>query len=215
MPAFGRGTVQRKMGSTAGKISRRGVDVPEPSDYSQTNAADGPAMAQVEYASLLGSAARRTPREPLFYMFQQKCITFLRRCGLAHGGDTMRPDQSQTRSASTVVIMSLIVSGGCTALGDGAARVKGSILDEHGKPHDECRLDLMTPDGADAISYSKGVKSPFVETFVIAPGPHPYRLRITCAASDQDYTSGQVILGDLETTYRTPFDLGTVVLRRR
>jgi hypothetical protein len=99
-------------------------------------------------------------------------------------------------------------------MGDGAARISGHVVDASGEAYGNCRLELLDTDNLETL-VSRNVGSPFLETMLMAPGAHPYKLRVTCQGSAEVFTSGLVSLGDLKKTYHKPFELGRITLRRQ
>ena len=95
---------------------------------------------------------------------------------------------SQQKQLAISIFVSVVTYGCSQALGDGAARIKGSILDEHGNAHHDCCVDLITPTKGEMLDYREGVKSPFTVTFVIPPVPEFYELKVSCATSNQVFT---------------------------
>ena len=87
-------------------------------------------------------------------------------------------------------------------------------MDERNAAHQDCRLELLTADQKQVLDY-RPVPSEFVVTFVVAPRPESYRLRVACKSSDETFTSEPKLLGELKTSYDVPVDIGTVRLKRR
>lgn len=108
----------------------------------------------------------------------------------------------------------LLTSMSACALGDGAARIKGSVMDERNVVYQDCRLELLSIDQKQVLDY-RPIPSEFIVTFVVAPRPEPYRLRVACKSSDETFTSEPKVLGELKTSYDVPMDIGTVRLKRR
>jgi hypothetical protein len=99
----------------------------------------------------------------------------------------------------------------CVA-GDGAAKIKGNVVDENNALHKECLLELLSKQNR--VLDDKAIDSKFVVTFVISPKPENYKLRIACSSSEDVFTSEPILLGDMKT-YEFPVDLGDIHLKRR
>ncbi len=107
----------------------------------------------------------------------------------------------------------LLTMAGCLSACDGAASIKGSVADERDAPYRDCRLELLLPDSGQVLD-ERPVPPEFTATFVIAPWPAVYRLRIACKESDEALTSEPKLLGR-EASFPSPLDLGNVRLKRR
>jgi hypothetical protein len=99
-------------------------------------------------------------------------------------------------------------------IGDGAARIKAAVTDEHGQPYRECRIELLNTDDKRVLVYNKE-SGTFVSILFLSPKPKLYLLRIACEGSDETFTSEPKLFGDSETSYRVPVDLGVIQLKRR
>jgi hypothetical protein len=91
------------------------------------------------------------------------------------------------------------------------ARIAGSVTDERGVPYKECRLELLNADKRLVFDH-RPISSEFKVSFVIAPGPAWYPLRIACKESDETFTTEPK---ELAGTSETPLNLGNVRLKRR
>ena len=98
--------------------------------------------------------------------------------------------------------------------GLGAARIKAAVTDERGQIYRECRIELLNTEDEHVLADRKEFGT-FITTFVLAPTPKLYLLRIACEGSDQRFTSEPKLLGNWESSYRVPVDLGIIQLRRR
>jgi len=115
--------------------------------------------------------------------------------------------------AATLSFLSILASPLFAQIGDGAARIKATVTDERGQPYRECRIELL--DDAKRVVADRKESGTFMTTFVLAPTPALYLLRIACEGSNQTFTSEPKLLGDWETSYRVPVDLGIIQLKRR
>lgn len=116
--------------------------------------------------------------------------------------------------AYPLLVMLIILHVTACAHGDGATRIKGSVADERNVAHESCNLELLSADKKHVIDY-RPIPSEFLVTFVISPRPEVYSLRVACKTSDEVFTSGLLLLGDLKTTYEVPADIGVIRLKRR
>ena len=119
------------------------------------------------------------------------------------------PMLAATRSFVSILASPLFAQ----IIADGAARIKASVTDERGQPYRECRIELL--DDAKRVVADRKESGTFMTTFVLAPTPALYLLRIACEGSNQTFTSEPKLLGDPETSYRVPVDLGVIQLKRR
>jgi hypothetical protein len=101
---------------------------------------------------------------------------------------------------------------GC-GISESAATIKGTVKDERDRLYQECRLELRDTSDQHVLDY-RPTSGDFFVTFVIAPERKLYPLHIACMGSDETHTIGPILLGDM-TTSLTPFDLGTIRLKRR
>jgi hypothetical protein len=107
-----------------------------------------------------------------------------------------------------------LLSGCLFCVCDGHGTVRGYIVDEQGKAHQGCLVELLDPSDGHVWDYrdisdpSLRETGPGFETgFIVAPGGSSFRIRIGCATSPETLISPTATVGAV--------DLGVIVLPRK
>lgn len=96
------------------------------------------------------------------------------------------------------VLVSIAAVAACVPIGDAFVRVSGSLVDETGKPVEQCQIRLFRTDERDErFAYriprepeaSWVIGSDFRTSFLVDPGAHEYYVMIGCAGYSQAYKS--------------------------
>ena len=125
------------------------------------------------------------------------------------------------RRLKFVLLLGLCVGlTGCLGTADGYGMVKGRIADHGNQSHEGCVVELLIPpnwevfDERKLSNYEVGGGQVFRAGFVIAPGRHPYKIRVGCATSEEVFTSPVIPLGAAVDPFE-PVDLGVIVLPKK
>lgn len=109
-----------------------------------------------------------------------------------------------------IILICLFLLTSC----DGAARVKGTILNEMGENiHNSCFLELYLSKNNELIRRME-ISNQFDRDFTISPAYHKYYMIIRCEDSSSYYTTQIYKMGGSKYL-KDPIELGTIVLEQQ
>jgi hypothetical protein len=115
-------------------------------------------------------------------------------------------------SRSLLILLTLATASCIPIVGDGYVRVRGTAIDQNGRPFDDCEA-ILHRSNVEAFQGPRRTKGDFQEGFVIEPRPREYYVSVTCTGAQSVAKSAIFRAGTPEQSER-PVDLGNLRLTR-